>query len=501
MPAVASIVAHARAVDIAAVAPRHLRRTGVGAALRRTLARGLPAGANVVAQSPADGALLVDAPLSAIAAIQRSMPTARVFEEHWYELSRRAGYPWLKRHPRPTPGPEPRGPAARRARASAAADGARRWRVRVTTAGAPLADVTITLLLGRQVLTAQTDARGLARFDLHPRHRNVSRLYADPLHSAWSRYADAVPIEAGGYAIDLPPLAEAAHDARNALYAQARNEGKAGVRVAVVDSGVGPHALLPLAGGRNTTGEEAPSLVSDPDGHGTHVAGVIAAQAAGPRRGEAAGVELFAYRVFTDGGQFSSNFWVRAAIIEAAQAGCHLINLSLGGGDPDPAVIDAVRLAWDLGCVCVAAAGNDGTASIDVPARYDKVLAVTALGLEGLWPEGTSYDLEVTAPFGKRFGERRTFLAAFSNHGREASLTAPGVAIISTIPRDRFGVMSGTSMASPVATGVIARRIGAAGLHTMPATAARAEAIVKLALEAAEDVGLSASRQGRGLAR
>ncbi|TMG98173.1 MAG: peptidase S8/S53 subtilisin kexin sedolisin, partial [Betaproteobacteria bacterium] len=102
---------------------------------------------------------------------------------------------------------------------------------------------------------------------------------------------------------------------------------------------------------------------------------------------------------------------------------------------------------------------------------------------------------------GKDIAGHQSFLAGFSNRGAKVALTAPGVAVVSTIFDDRWGVMSGTSMATPITTGVLARRLGDSPVVAMPRDAARAAAIVQLARDHAEDLGLAANMQGAGLAR
>lgn len=262
------------------------------------------------------------------------------------------------------------------------------------------------------------------------------------------------------------------------------------MKVGVVDTGVGRHSSLEVEGGRNTTTNESVRRYRDEDGHGSHVAGVIASASSGWRRGEAGAVGLYAYRVFEAGDEYASTFAIQAAIKQAALDGCDLINLSIGDSMADESVRDAVEFAWERGSVCVAATGNDGKGRIDYPARYDKS-----------WPAGAYFDWTLSADRGKRFGTRRSFLASFSNRGANVALTAPGVAVLSTIFNDRWGVMCGTSMATPIATGVLARRLAASPVRDMPRNATRAAAIVRLARDHAQDIGLPASMQGAGLAR
>ncbi|MBT2326939.1 S8 family serine peptidase [Variovorax paradoxus] len=93
-------------------------------------------------------------------------------------------------------------------------------------------------------------------------------------------------------------------------------------------------------------------------------------------------------------------------------------------------------------------------------------------------------DLERFARQGDR--GHQSFLASFSNRGIKVALTAPGVAVVSAIFDNRWGVMSGTSMATPIASGVLSRRLAVNAVRDMPRDAVRAAAIVQLARDHAE---------------
>lgn len=90
-------------------------------------------------------------------------------------------------------------------------------------------------------------------------------------------------------------------------------------------------------------------------------------------------------------------------------------------------------------------------------ARYTQAVAVSAIGLVGSWPAGAYLDRTLSTSRGKAQGGLQSFPADFSTRGAKVALTAPGVGVVSTISAGRWGVMSGTSMATPIATGVLAR--------------------------------------------
>ena len=452
-----------------------------------------PLALKVVNTSPPDGAVLVEADHASITQVKARAPTgAKVFEEQWYALERARG-PWLKRSGM-LKKPGTRGEKTRTWTVTVRLDNAERTR---------LSDALVTAMVDEAEgigTEATTDRYGRARFELDAKISQLDTLYVDPLHGGWPMALPGVAVAMPGLELEVPAIDLEAADARGLAYGKPTAGAGRGVKVAVVDTGVGKHAALVVAAGRNTT-EEPSRRISDWHGHGTHVAGVIASSAAGWRRGEAARVALHAYRIFEDGDDEASTFAISAAIKQAALDGCDLINLSIGGGAADGSVRDAIDQAWELGCVCIAATGNDGRAEVDYPARYAKSIAVSAIGLETSWPAGANLAWTLSRWHGKAIAGRPSFLAAFSNRGAKVALTAPGVAIVSTIPGDRWGVMSGTSMATPVATGVLARRLAASPVLGMPRDAARAAAIVALAKAHAEDLGMPRHMQGDGLAR
>jgi subtilisin family serine protease len=229
-----------------------------------------------------------------------------------------------------------------------------------------------------------------------------------------------------------------------------------GVLVAVIDSGVqGTHPdLTPLLpGGRPrvlpgttflTPDPGKPNLTGspgnvDPNGHGTHVAGIIAAA-----RGNGLGVEgiapdaqILPVRALDPKG-FGWSSDVAAAILWAHQQGADVINLSLAGPEEPQAVSDAIDwVATDPSrsqrpTVVVAAAGNSGTVYPRIwPAAHPRVIAVASSdSVDGI--------------------------ASTSSRGTYVDVAAPGVNVLSTCTTSVYCFRSGTSMASPLVAGVAA---------------------------------------------
>lgn len=170
----------------------------------------------------------------------------------------------------------------------------------------------------------------------------------------------------------------------------------------------------------------------DDSGHGTHVAGIAAAETDNELgiAGISWGAQLMPVKVLDEYGDgwYSD---VVAGIVYATDNGADIINLSLGGKESSRALQDAVDYSHAEGVLLIAATGNSGGAVL-YPAACDHVLAVGATDVNDLRP-------------------------GFSNHGPGIDVAAPGVAIYSTWPwLDGYWRKSGTSMAAPHVAGLAA---------------------------------------------
>ncbi|MCA6214403.1 MULTISPECIES: S8 family peptidase [Thermococcus] len=233
-------------------------------------------------------------------------------------------------------------------------------------------------------------------------------------------------------------------------------DGSSGViEVAILDTGIDydhPDLAANLAWGVSVLRGKVstkPKDYKDQNGHGTHVAGTVAAlnNDIGVV-GVAPAVEIYAIRVLDASGRGSYSDIILG--IEQALLGpdgvldsdgdgiivgdpdddaAEVISMSLGGSSDVQAFHDAITEAYNYGVVIVAASGNDGASSPSYPAAYPEVIAVGAT------------DINDQVPW-------------WSNRGVEVS--APGVDILSTYPDDTYETLSGTSMATPHVSGVVA---------------------------------------------
>lgn len=211
-----------------------------------------------------------------------------------------------------------------------------------------------------------------------------------------------------------------------------------GVNVAIIDSGIDyshPDLDANYAGGYDFVNKDTDPM--DDNGHGTHVAGTVAAEDNDIGVvGVAPAASLYALKVLDSGGSgyFSD---IIKALEWCMSNDIQVTNNSYGSsGDPGYTVKDAFNNSYNAGIIHVAAAGNSGNPpgrgdNVGYPAAYESVIAVAATN---------------------QSDER----ASWSSTGPDLELSAPGVAINSTLLGGGYGEKSGTSMASPHVAGTAA---------------------------------------------
>ena len=188
-----------------------------------------------------------------------------------------------------------------------------------------------------------------------------------------------------------------------------------------------------------TTSARGRQDLTDGNGHGTHVSGIIAGAANGRGVvGVAFRARLMIVKVLDARGAGTTGA-VAEGIRYAAANGARIINLSLGGPTRDPRLVEAVKAAEAANVLLVCSAGNLGN-NVDNTPSYPVALA-----------SGNIVGVAATEPQNGRS------LGSFSNFGRNTiGLAAPGVDVLSSANDGGYELKSGTSMAAPHAAGVAA---------------------------------------------
>ncbi|MCW1929295.1 S8 family peptidase [Bhargavaea beijingensis] len=214
-----------------------------------------------------------------------------------------------------------------------------------------------------------------------------------------------------------------------------------GIKVAVLDTGCDvnhPDLKERIIGGRNFTDDDKsnPEIYEDYNGHGTHVAGTIAAQEndAGVV-GVAPEADLLIVKVLNRNGSGQYE-WIIKGIHYAIDQGADIISMSLGGPVDVPELYKAVKAAVGKNILVVCAAGNEGdgddsTDEFAYPGCYNEVISVGAINLDRDPSE-------------------------FTNSHNEVDCVAPGEEILSTHLNGKYATLSGTSMAAPHVSGALA---------------------------------------------
>ena len=241
--------------------------------------------------------------------------------------------------------------------------------------------------------------------------------------------------------------------------------------VAIVDTGIDKtHPDLNVAGGISCSTDN-PNAWGDPNGHGTHVAGIVGALDNGYGVvGVAPGVRLWAVRILNSAGDGLLSWyvcgldWITAQRdpLDPTRPLFESVNMSVAKDGKDDGncgftnkdvIHKAICRLVSSGVTVVAAAGNNHFNAANLkPASYNEVITVSALADSDGKPGGLGGNLCYS--WGG-YDQDDTF-ADFSNYGGDVDLIAPGKCIYSTLPGDRYGYISGTSMAAPLVTGAAA---------------------------------------------
>lgn len=266
--------------------------------------------------------------------------------------------------------------------------------------------------------------------------------------------------------IPAPPQGEAqtgatgfGRDALSWLGIDVDNSGWGkGVTVAVLDSGVNSQHLAFKGGVTNiqlTTLTDGSTQLS----HGTAVASIISGDHP-LTKGVAPASDILSIRV-TDASGSSDSFTLAEGIMQAAEAGAQVINISMGTFGNSSVVADAVAYAQSRGSVIVASSGNEGINTIAYPAAYPGVIAVGAVESKGEHLD-------------------------FSNSGSQLSIAAPGYQVNAAWGDEQLTAFSGTSASAPFVSGAIA-----ATMSQYPQMTAQQAA--NLVVNQANDAGLPGS--------
>ncbi|WP_025719409.1 S8 family peptidase [Paenibacillus polymyxa] len=224
-----------------------------------------------------------------------------------------------------------------------------------------------------------------------------------------------------------------------------RNIFGSNVVIAVLDTGIDmKHEDLQnnIIGGRNFTSDydNDPHNYQDGNGHGTHVAGIIAANNKKVNIGVAPRASILILKTLTNDGDGDINNLIEAiyyAILWRGPNGesVNIMAMSLGTKKDNPLLHDAIRYAVGHGLSIVAASGNDGNGESDreyrYPGAYNEVIEVGSIGATKL-------------------------ISKFSNKNEQLDIVAPGEDIYSTFLNNKYASFSGTSMAVPFVAGALA---------------------------------------------
>lgn len=273
--------------------------------------------------------------------------------------------------------------------------------------------------------------------ELHP--EEVNQLLANPMVAS---VEEDKPIQIAEQRtltkVEEQPIKESSqtipwgiHSTGSYITREAVGAGDGQIKVAVFDTGISSHPDLNLAGGISYV--ESADSYEDDKGHGTHIAGTIAAlDNSFGVVGTAPNAELYAVKVADSSGDGYTSSVIQG-IEWAIDHKINIINMSFVSAQYSEMLHKAIQKATSAGIIIVAAAGNNGSGedTVQYPARYPEVIAVGAI-------------------------ESSHHRTDFSATGDELDILAPGFGVMSTTMNGEYGVSSGTSNAAAHVTGAVA---------------------------------------------
>jgi len=222
-------------------------------------------------------------------------------------------------------------------------------------------------------------------------------------------------------------------------------QGSATIKIAIIDTGV--DAQHPDIQGKVVPGYDFVNNDAQPHddhGHGTHCAGIAAAQTNNGTgiSGVGFNCSIMPIKVLgANGSGYLSH--VASGITWATNQGAKVLSLSLGSASSSTTLQQAVDFAWNNGAVVIVAAGNTGDTRLQYPAAYPNAIAVAST-------------------------DANDMRSSFSTYGNWVDVAAPGTSILSTVPGGGYQSWSGTSMACPAVAGLAGLLFGYLGPQATP---------------------------------
>lgn len=313
---------------------------------------------------------------------------------------------------------------------------------------------------------AVTDDSGTVRITLFGGQADAVRaIYVKPAANHWERLIPAPELnQSGATTIKLRSLAETFPGFPNERLvgwgqrlmrweqAAGRLTG-AGIRIGLIGSGCdNSHpGLRRVTSGKDFTDRHSDNAwTDDAIAYGTHAAGLIGGVAGSgqPIAGFAPEAELHAFKVLP-GGHLSN---LLAALDECIARELDAVCIGVGCEESSELLQQKLQEVQHRGCACIVAAGNFGGPALVVPAGFQTVFAVGAVGKLREFPMDT-WHAQAVIP--QLIGNEGVFPAAFSAVGPQIAVSAPGVAVVSTVPGG-YAALDGTLPAAAHVTGLAA---------------------------------------------